>query len=71
MPTLLSVADAARRIGVRPREISDGFYQGILPDGLSQVVAGRRVIAETNLARIAKLLGRSVRAVNSTEEAAM
>ena len=56
MPKLLSVAEAARRLGVRPRDISDGFYQGRLPDKLSQVVAGRRVIDESSLSIIGKLL---------------
>jgi len=56
MPTLLSVAQAAQRLGVRPRDVSDAFYQGRLPQELSQLVAGRRVICESNLHRIAELL---------------
>jgi len=59
VPTLLSVAEAARRLGCRPRDVSDAFYQGRLPDDLSQVVAGRRVISEPNLPLIAELLQRS------------
>ena len=39
-----TVSDAARRLNVRPREISDLFYQRQLDDKICPVVGGRRLI---------------------------
>src|SRR4051794_21028114 len=40
---LLTVSEAARRLGVRPRDLSDLFYQRRLPDDLCPLVGGRRL----------------------------
>jgi hypothetical protein len=44
VPEYLSVSDAARRLGVRPRNISDLFYQRRLSDEVCPVIGGRRLI---------------------------
>ncbi len=44
MTDCLSVSDAARHLGVRPRDISDLFYQRRLSDEVCPVVGGRRLI---------------------------
>ena len=41
---MLSVSEAARRLGARPHDISELFYRRILRDDLCPVVAGRRLI---------------------------
>jgi len=38
------VSEVARQLGVRPRDISDLFYQRRLDDGRCPVVGGRRLI---------------------------
>jgi hypothetical protein len=40
----LTVSDVARRLGVRPRDFSDLFYQRRLSDELCPVISGRRLI---------------------------
>jgi hypothetical protein len=40
----LSVSEVARRIGARPRDISDLFYQRELSDDKCPIVGGRRLI---------------------------
>jgi hypothetical protein len=40
----LSISEAARRLGARPREISDLFYQRRPSDKHCPVVGGRRLI---------------------------
>jgi hypothetical protein len=51
----------ARRLGVRPRDISDLFYQRRLSDEICPVVGGRRLIPEHYLPTIAKAVqGRQV-----------
>jgi hypothetical protein len=45
----LSVSEAARRIGARPKDISDLFYQRKLDDQRCPIVAGRRLIPEDYL----------------------
>jgi hypothetical protein len=44
MPTHLSVSEVARRLGRRPRDVSDLFYQCVLSDECCPVVGGRRLI---------------------------
>lgn len=56
MPTLLSVSEAARRLGVRPKDISDAFYQRRLRDDLCPIIAGRRLIPDDYLEQIAQTL---------------
>jgi len=40
----LSVSQAARQIGAKPKDISDLFYARKLRDDLCPIVAGRRII---------------------------
>jgi hypothetical protein len=56
--TYLSVSDAARRIagGVRPRDISDAFYQRLLDDRRCPIVSGRRLIPEDYLPFIEQVM---------------
>jgi hypothetical protein len=42
--SFLTVSEAARRLGARPRDISDLFYRRRLSDELCPVVSGRRLI---------------------------
>jgi hypothetical protein len=41
-----SVSEVARRIGARPKDISDLFYQRKLDDQRCPLTAGRRLIPE-------------------------
>jgi hypothetical protein len=52
----LTVSDVARRLGVRPRDISDLFYSRRLADTHCPVVGGRRLIPEHLLPAIASIL---------------
>jgi hypothetical protein len=52
----LTVSEAARRLGVRPRDISDLFYQRRLSDELCPVASGRRLIPLEYLPVIAAAL---------------
>ena len=54
----VSVSEAARRLGGRPKDISDLFYQRRLNDQHCPIVAGRRLIPEDYLADIEILLRR-------------
>jgi hypothetical protein len=53
---LLSISDIARRLGVRPRAVSDLFYQRVLRDDLCPVVGGRRLVPADYLAEVKKAL---------------
>lgn len=44
IPTFVNVSEVARRLGARPRDISDLFYKRALRDDLCPVSAGRRMI---------------------------
>ena len=48
----LTVSDAARELNVRPRDISDLFYQRRLPDDFCPLVGGRRLIPAEQLPTI-------------------
>ncbi len=61
----LSVSDAARRLEARPRDISDLFYRRMLRDDLCPIVAGRRLIPEDYLDRIAQVLRHERRPVGA------
>jgi hypothetical protein len=54
--THLSVSEVARRLGVRPREISDLLYARMLSDRHCPIVAGRRLIPEEYVADAAAAL---------------
>jgi hypothetical protein len=50
------VSEVARRIGAKPKDISDLFYQRRLSDVRCPVVGGRRLIPEDYLPTIAATL---------------
>ena len=52
----MSVSEAARRLGAKPKDISDLFYQRRLDDERCPVIAGRRLIPEDYLAEIEAVL---------------
>jgi len=64
----LSVSEAARRLGTRPKDISDLFYRRMLRDDLCPIVAGRRLIPEDYLDCIAAALKRQGRPVGTDAE---
>lgn len=63
----LSVSEAARRLGARPKDISDLFYRRRLRDDLCPIVAGRRLIPESYLDMIRLALKRAGRPVGRGE----
>ena len=66
----LSVSEAAREFGVRPREISDLFYQRVLSDDQCPIVGGRRLIPLDYLPEVAsapRKRGRPAKAETATE----
>lgn len=64
----LSVSEAARRLGARPKDISDLFYRRRVRDDLCPIVAGRRLIPEEYLDRIAQVLKREGRTLRPEGE---
>jgi hypothetical protein len=52
----LIVGEAARRLGEPPKRITDGFYRRWFDNDLCPVVAGRRLIPEDYLPRMATIL---------------
>ena len=65
----LSVSEAARRLGARPRDISDLFYKRRLSDHSCPIVGGRRLIPERLLGAIAIELRRAGKPVRPSESA--
>ena len=65
--TYLCVSEAARRLGARPKDISDLFYRRALRDDLCPIVAGRRLIPEHCLTVIEMALKRAGRPVRPNE----
>ena len=59
----LSVSEAARRLGAKPKDISDLFYRRELRDDLCSIVGGRRLIPESYLDMIRMALRRHGRPV--------
>jgi len=55
----ISVSEAARRLGAKPKDISDLFYRRELRDDLCPVVAGRRLIPLDYLELICMALKRA------------
>ena len=70
MAKLLSVREAAERLGARRQDISHLFYQGAFRDDLCPVVAGRRVVPEDYLSVIEAELRRRGLRVREPENAA-
>jgi len=54
----LSVSEVARRIGAKPKDISDLFYSRKLRDDLCPIVAGRRLIPVDYVLTICAVLRR-------------
>ena len=63
MSQQLLVSEVARRIGARPKDISDLFYRRELRDDLCPVVAGRRLIPAGYVDVIHRVLRRHGRPV--------
>ena len=63
----LSVGEVARRLGVRPQQITQLFYERRLREDLCPLVAGRRLIPDDYLSLIAAELRRKGVAVGSDE----
>jgi len=61
MPEILTIREAAKRLGLRPRDLHDRFYDGRLGDDCCKFVGGRRVILDSQLDRIGLILRRSGR----------
>jgi len=59
----MSVSEAARRLGARPRDITGLFYNRHIRDDLAPIVGGRRLIPEKLLPVIAMELRRAGRQV--------
>jgi hypothetical protein len=51
-----SVSEVARVLGVRPRDVSDLFYQRLARDDMCPVVGGRRLIPACCVSEIEELL---------------
>ena len=56
--TILSVRDAARRLGVKAARISKLFYDDELNNDLCPILSGRRLIPESYVEVIAMVLRR-------------
>jgi len=54
----LSVSDAARELGAKPKQISDLLYQRELRDDICPIVGGRRLIPRSYLPIILRELVR-------------
>jgi hypothetical protein len=52
----LSIGEAARRIGARPKDLSDAFYLRKLDTERCPVVGGRRLIPEDYLPEMEQIL---------------
>ncbi len=69
MVELLSVGDVARRLNVRPSQVTQLFYERRLRDDLCPIVGGRRLIPQDYVDVIAMELRRKgidVRPVSET-----
>jgi hypothetical protein len=55
---LLSVSEAARRLGCRPRDVSDMLYQRRVDDSRCPLIGGRRLIPVALLPQMESLLQR-------------
>lgn len=65
---LLSVSEAARRLGAKPKDISDLFYNRQLRDDIAPIVAGRRVIPEGYVHVIGDALRRNGRQIAEAQD---
>lgn len=66
MAELLIVSEVARRLGAKPKDISDLFYRRELRDDLCPIVGGRRLIPDDYLEIIRSALKRAGKPVQST-----
>jgi hypothetical protein len=67
MKTYRTVSDVSRRLSVRPRDISDLFYQRALNDAVCPVIGGRRLIPSDYLPTIQAKL-KALRAARKEDE---
>lgn len=61
---MFSVSEVARRLGAKPKDISDLFYSRELRDDIAPIVAGRRLIPEDYVEVIRETLRRHERQVS-------
>ena len=61
----MTVSEAARQLGAKPRDISNLFYNRMLRDDLCSVVAGRRMIPPDYLDTIRAALRRAGKPVGA------
>ena len=61
----LTVSDAARKLGAKPRDISALFYDRRLDDARCPIIGGRRLIPENYLDSIRWELRRAGKAVTN------
>ena len=52
----LSVSEAARKFGAKPKQISDLLYHRVLRDDLCPIVGGRRLIPRSYLPKVLDVL---------------
>lgn len=55
---MIGVGDVAKRLGVRPAQVTALFYEQRLRDDLCPIVSGRRIIPEAYIPLIANELRR-------------
>ncbi len=63
----MSVGEVARKLGVRPPQVSDLFCKGVLRDDLCPVIAGRRLVSPEIVPVIAMELRRKGIEIRSVE----
>ena len=69
MDELLSVGDVAKRLNVRPSQVTQLFYERRLRDDLCPIVGGRRLIPQDYVEVIAMVLRRKGIDVQPVSEA--
>jgi hypothetical protein len=55
-PEYLGIGEVARRLGCRPRDISDAFYGQHLDAALCPIVSGRRCVPPSYVATVRRVL---------------
>jgi len=65
----LTVSDAAREIGARPRDISSLLYNREIDDAACPIVNGRRMIPRELLPTIRQMLAAKGRPIQTVEAA--
>lgn len=64
----LTVSGVARRIHARPQDISQAFYRRELSDEVCPIVGGRRLIPESFIPIVVRVLRRHGKAVSGQKD---